>query len=97
MAFPRKNAVTTGKRVLYTGQVQGVGFRYTTRHVAANFAVAGYVRNLPDGRVELVAEGEPEEVEHFLDAVGQKMAGYIEERAIEDEPPCGYRGFIVRG
>ena len=41
----------------FSGHVQGVGFRYTTRSVASRFAVTGYVRNLPDGRVELVAEG----------------------------------------
>jgi acylphosphatase len=83
--------------VLYRGSVQGVGFRYTTRQEAASFAVAGYVRNLPDGRVELVAEGEPEEVERFLDAVGERMSACIEERTIEDEQPCSYRGFVVRG
>ncbi|MEM9915200.1 MAG: acylphosphatase [Planctomycetota bacterium] len=61
----------------YTGQVQGVGFRYTTASVAKNFAVAGSVKNLPDGRVKLVAEGETEQVTAFVDAVQDSMAGNI--------------------
>ena len=46
--------------ILYEGRVQGVGFRYTTKSVANGFEVTGTVRNLTDGRVELVAEGERE-------------------------------------
>jgi acylphosphatase len=49
--------------IFYSGRVQGVGFRYTTRDVALGFEVTGTVRNLPDGRVELVAEGTREELE----------------------------------
>ena len=66
------------REVYYEGVVQGVGFRYTTRRVAARFGVTGYVRNLPDGRVLLVAEGPPEEVDRFLAAVGAAMEHYIE-------------------
>ena len=46
------------RRVYFSGRVQGVGFRFTCQSLARGFEVAGYVRNLPDGRVELVAEGE---------------------------------------
>ncbi|MFM8807561.1 MAG: acylphosphatase, partial [Chthoniobacterales bacterium] len=53
-------------QVFYEGRVQGVGFRYTARRVAAGFDVSGYVRNLSDGRVELLASGEPDEVDGFL-------------------------------
>ena len=56
-------------RALYTGRVQGVGFRDTAQRLAGRFAVSGFVRNLDDGRVELVAEGEPVEVNAFLDAI----------------------------
>lgn len=86
----------TCKRVIYTGQVQGVGFRYTTRRMAANFAVTGYVRNQPDGSVEVVAEGDQGEVDRFLEALGQRMAGYIADRTLHDEPACGYPGFTIR-
>lgn len=88
--------MTVCKRAIYSGTVQGVGFRYSTRRVAESFAVAGSVRNLPDGTVELVAEGEADEVERFLSAVERQLAGYIENRTIHDEPPGGHRGFTIR-
>jgi acylphosphatase len=84
------------KRVIYTGRVQGVGFRYTAVNVADGYAVAGYVRNLPDGSVELVAEGEPDQVEACLAAVAGRMAGYVKHAAVMDEAPQGYHGFQVR-
>lgn len=58
-------------QVFYEGRVQGVGFRYTVRHLAKGFEVTGWVRNLPDGRVELQASGEAEEVSAFLDAISE--------------------------
>lgn len=61
----------------FTGRVQGVGFRYTTVNVARRFAVAGYVTNLPDGRVELVAEGDAKELKAFLAAVQDAMGRNI--------------------
>jgi acylphosphatase len=85
-----------GKRVCYSGRVQGVGFRYTAQHLAAGLAVAGYVRNLPDGTVELVAEGDADEVERFLAAVGRHMAAYIDRADVRDEAPAGGRGFHIR-
>ena len=84
------------KRVYYSGRVQGVGFRYTAQHLAAGFAVAGYVRNLSDGDVELVAEGEADEVERFLAAVAGRMAPNIARTAVREEPPAGRRGFPIR-
>jgi acylphosphatase len=55
--------------IFYSGSVQGVGFRYTTKSVAAGFEVTGTVRNLLDGRVELIAEGVRDELETFRDAI----------------------------
>ena len=59
----------------YSGRVQGVGFRYTAREVACGYEVTGFVRNLPDGRVEMAAEGEEEEVKAFLDAIKASQLG----------------------
>lgn len=84
------------KRVLYSGHVQGVGFRYSTLSVAQRFTVTGFVRNLPDGRVELTAEGEAGEVERFLAAVAEHMADYIRGQDVRDEPPAGYTEFTIR-
>jgi acylphosphatase len=85
------------KRVYYSGRVQGVGFRYNARHLASGFAVAGFVRNLPNGDVELLAEGEADQVDAFLKAVADNLAGNISRVAVHGEPPGGRQGFnIVR-
>lgn len=84
------------KRVQYSGTVQGVGFRYTAQALAAGFRVAGWVRNRPDGRVELVAEGEPEQVDAFLAAIARRMTGYIEDTVVTEEAPSGASGFRIR-
>lgn len=85
------------RRVLYTGSVQGVGFRYTTRHVASRHPVTGYVRNLPNGAVELCVEGESEAIDGFLGAVEHRMAGYIEQTEITIEAPTDeYKTFDIK-
>jgi len=76
--------------VRFAGAVQGVGFRYRTERIARQFEVGGYVRNLPDGRVELLAEGARSEVERFLTAIEEAMAGYIRSREREEGPVTGY-------
>jgi acylphosphatase len=63
--------------VYFKGHVQGVGFRYTTHSVARGHNVTGYVRNLPDGRVELVAEGNRHEIDAFLEAIRARLANHI--------------------
>ena len=78
---------TVRRRVYYSGRVQGVGFRYTTQRLAHEHPVAGYVRNMPDGRVELVAEGEPEAVDGLLTAIGRRMHGHIRDIQVVNEPP----------
>jgi acylphosphatase len=88
--------MTVCKRVLYSGRVQGVGFRYTARQVAQGFPVSGYVRNLRSGQVEVQVEGEAEQVDAFLSALGRQMAGYITDSAIEDAPCHGGKGFVIR-
>lgn len=83
--------------VWYSGRVQGVGFRFTTRDLASGFAVTGWVRNLPDGRVELVAEGEPAELEAFRQAVrGSDLGAFIRQEDVRWEPATGqFRGFEI--
>jgi acylphosphatase len=88
---------TVCKRVLYRGRVQGVGFRYTVQGVAAGRPVVGFVRNLPTGEVELVAEGDAAAVDGFLNAVAQRMAGYIAAAQSSDAPPTGRTDFRILG
>jgi len=84
------------KTVHYSGNVQGVGFRMTTRRIASDFDVTGYVKNLPDGRVELVAEGDAAEIDRFLDAVAGRMAGYIRDTRVDAGEASGqYREFSI--
>lgn len=83
--------------VWFTGHVQGVGFRYSTLQLAREFEVAGYVRNLPDGRVEVSMEGPAAEIEAFVDAIANRMHGHIRstERRSEHRVPQ-HRGFEIR-
>ena len=67
--------------IYYSGRVQGVGFRYTVKSVATGFDVTGVVRNLPDGRVEMVAEGGRAELDEFLKAVEDSEVGGFIRRA----------------
>ncbi len=64
-------------QVFFTGQVQGVGFRFTAQRVARQFAVTGFVCNLQNGKVELVAEGERKVLEDFFKEVCEQMSPYI--------------------
>jgi len=70
-------------QIVYSGCVQGVGFRYTAKTVATGFEVTGIVRNLPDGRVELITEGARGELEAFRDAIrGAGLAGFIRNESV---------------
>ncbi len=65
------------REILFWGQVQGVGFRYTTRSIAARLPVSGWVRNLPDGRVQLVVEGPAEALDELLERLDGEMGRYL--------------------
>ena len=86
-------------KILYAGHVQGVGFRYAAKRVAMGFEVSGQVRNLCDGRVELVAEGERAELEAFREAIRDSGLGsLVRQETLNWGAATGeFRGFeIVR-
>jgi acylphosphatase len=88
------------KQVFYSGRVQGVGFRYTVKRIASGFDVTGWVRNLPDGRVELQAISHDEdELGAFLAEVqDSSLGGNIREVVMHDiAPPADVRGFTIAG
>jgi acylphosphatase len=86
-----------GREVFYSGRVQGVGFRYTVRSLAGRFRVAGFVRNLSDGRVNLVVEGDRSEVEEFLSEISAEMNSYIGDVQELDRPATGrFQSFEIR-
>ena len=85
------------REVVFRGMVQGVGFRYTARAIARNHAVLGFVRNLADGRVQLVVEGQREEIGRYLEELNYHMADYIREaRETVEEPTGEFDAFEVR-
>lgn len=86
-------------QIFYSGNVQGVGFRYTVKAVATGFEVTGTVRNLVDGRVELVAEGEKVELEGFRQGIRDGgLDHFIRNEEVHwADASSEYRGFeIVR-
>ena len=85
--------------VFFAGRVQGVGFRYTAKTVATGFEITGTIKNLPDGRVELVAEGSHAELDAFRVALHDAgLAGFIrDEQVMWADAKNEFRGFeIVR-
>lgn len=84
-------------QVFYSGNVQGVGFRYTVKSVATGFELTGIVRNLPDGRVHLVAEGPRGELEGFRQAIREAgLEHFIRNEAVDwTEPKNEFRGFEI--
>ena len=85
------------REVYFSGMVQGVGFRYTTRRTAERFRVTGFVQNLPDGRVRVVVEGTAPEINRFLDAVGSELGHYITAKEQErSDAVGGLQSFDIR-
>jgi acylphosphatase len=80
------------KTVHYTGRVQGVGFRATTAAIARGYDVAGTVENLPDGRVRVDVEGDPEQVAAFLAAVNEELGHHFRDAETQDHPAAGTFG-----
>jgi acylphosphatase len=78
--------------VYFSGRVQGVGFRATARDVARHFAISGYVQNLDDGRVLLVAEGDEAELDRFLAKLQATMGQYIKSQTLAKDAATGEFG-----
>jgi acylphosphatase len=86
-------------QVFYSGHVQGVGFRYTVKSLAAGFEVVGTIRNLPNGQVELVAEGARDELMAFQQAIRDSGLGPLirDEQIGWMEATNEFRGFAIVG
>ena len=85
------------KRAVYQGRVQGVGFRYTTISIARRFPVVGYVKNLRDGSVEVLASGRSEDVREFFEAVSSAFSKYVTGCSVdEDRSGENYVQFEIR-
>ena len=86
------------KRIIFEGQVQGVGFRYTTKETSKGFDIIGHVKNLPEGTVELIVMGETDEIDEFLQEISEEstQAHNIKEMHIEKIPLLeNVKGFTI--
>lgn len=85
------------KACYFGGRVQGVGFRCTVRNLAQQYAIDGYVKNLPDGRVELVMEGSDAEIDELVQSVRHRMNGFIKTVDQVELPATGeFHQFSIR-
>lgn len=90
------DAPSVRRRVQFFGRVQGVGFRATTVDLSRGFSVCGFVANLPDGSVELEAQGPPAAVDAFVAAVRRRFASNIRDAQASEIPPIdGERGLVI--
>ena len=81
----------------FSGRVQGVGFRYTVKNVALQYNVHGFVKNLPDGRVELVMEGPDPDMDQLVSDVNSRMNGFIKHVDQVEDPATGeFQQFLIR-
>jgi len=74
------------KRIIFTGRVQGVGFRFTSYHLANRHKLNGFVRNLPDGTVEMVVQGQSDDIDGCIKDLQDSFAGYIRDTQVEEIP-----------
>jgi len=94
----KDSSTSSHRRTCYfSGRVQGVGFRYTVHNLAMPHNVRGYVRNLPDGRVELVMEGPDREMNELMDSIRQKMTHFIRQVDTQEGPATNcFSGFAIK-
>lgn len=86
----------TQAHILYSGTVQGVGFRYTVCHYARNLGLKGWVKNLSDGRVEMFVEGPQNQIDIFCQKIDQHFQGYIRDKEVGQDIPNGqFRDFQI--
>ncbi len=83
--------------IIFTGRVQGVFFRATAQEIARKYPITGWVRNEPDGSVRCVVEGEPAEIDRFINAIQREKQPNIQDTKITKlDPTEEFNGFTVR-
>ena len=78
---------TVAKHIIFAGRVQGVGFRFTAHRIALRYDLTGYVKNLPDGSVEMLAHGNADDINDCLRDISESFAGCIRDTKIQDSAP----------
>jgi acylphosphatase len=86
----------TARRIIFSGQVQGVGFRFTAHRIAGRYALTGWVRNVRDGTVEMVAQGVSEDIDECIRDIEDSFRGCVTETKTDEIPPSPqYRDFKI--
>jgi len=84
------------RHIIFIGRVQGVGFRFTAHSMARRHQLTGYVRNLVDGTVEMLAQGSADDIDDCIQDIKEYFPGYIRETNIEEIPPdTRYKEFRI--
>ena len=87
---------TVAKHIIFSGKVQGVGFRFTAHRMAGRHQLTGYVRNVRDGTVEMLAQGSAEDIDNCIRDIQDCLAGYVRDVEIEEVPPNpAYKDFRI--
>lgn len=96
-AYRASDSTPQRREVNYSGHVQGVGFRDTVRRLAQGHPVTGFVRNLEDGRVQVIAEGSADDLTEFLAAIASRMEQFIRGASAESQRATGeFNDFTIR-
>jgi acylphosphatase len=86
----------TAKHIVFSGEVQGIGFRFTANRLAGRYSVTGFVRNLPDGNVEMLIQGSEQDIRHCIAEIQDSFRGYIRNTKTDSVPPNpSYTNFRV--
>ncbi len=86
-----------GYEIIFSGVVQGVGFRFSARNLAAKYKIKGWVMNLSDGRVKLLAEGQREDLDNFLQDLRNEFKRYIDDDILQEKEASGnYKDFKIK-
>ncbi|MCK4999958.1 MAG: acylphosphatase [Anaerohalosphaera sp.] len=84
------------KHIIFTGRVQGVGFRFTAQRIAQRYDLVGYVKNIPNSSVEMLIQGRPKDIQACLNDIAETFAGHIRQTNIEDiTPTTAYTAFNI--
>jgi acylphosphatase len=84
------------KHVIFSGRVQGVGFRFTAHRMAGRHRLTGYVRNLSDGTVEMLAQGAAQDIDDCISDIQDCLTGHVREvRAVDVPPDSTYTDFRI--
>ena len=86
----------TRAHIFYSGTVQGVGFRYTVQRYAFDLGLTGWVKNLRDGRVEIMVEGKRELIEKLISEISKYFDGYVRNKTVDYKEAQGlFKGFQI--